>query len=362
MKFLIAVLFLFLSSCATKLGEKAFFNQAKFEDLNGWKNDNFKGVAKAFDSSCKYFSSKEASYKIIIGPDLVNYASDWHKVCKKFETNNYRINRKFIQDNFVPYRISSSKGDTGIFTGYYEPDIMVSHTKDHYYKHPIYKYPDDRVIGIPYHTRQEIDGGYIGGRGLEMFYAKDKVDLFFLHIQGSGIINFEDGKKMRISYAGNNGHPYKGIGRILMEKGHIRKNEMSAEAIKKWLRHNPEHADDVMHSNSSYVFFKMNENHEHAVGAIGVPLIPERAMAVDRRYIPMGYPLWLDSHLPEVLSNMRPYNYKRLFFAQDVGGAIKGVIRGDIFFGNGKQAEKLASYMYSRGYYYILVPYMAKAF
>ncbi|MBU2089727.1 MAG: MltA domain-containing protein, partial [Alphaproteobacteria bacterium] len=203
----------------------------------------------------------------------------------------------------------------------------------------------------PYESRQQIVGGALDSRRLEILWVDDPVDAFFLQIQGSGRVTLADGRVIRVGYAGQNGHPYVAIGRELIAKGELTRENVSMQSIRAWLAANPGRADEIMNSNPSYVFFRELPG-EGPVGAQGVALTPLRSLAVDRRFVPLGTPVWLDVDHPD---SGAP-RLRQLVVAQDVGGAIRGPVRGDLFWGHGKDAADKAGRMKSTGFYYLLLP------
>lgn len=203
----------------------------------------------------------------------------------------------------------------------------------------------------PFPPRAEIEAGALEGEGLEILWIDDPVDGFFLHIQGSGRVAMNDGRIVRLGYAGQNGHPYVAIGRELIERGAIPRERMSMQAIRAWLKNNPDDAPRLMASNPSFVFFRELKG-PGPIGAHGVPLTPGRSLAVDRSFIPLGVPVWLDTTDP--LSPETPL--RRLVVAQDTGGAIRGPVRGDLFWGFGADAAAKAGPMKQAGRYYLLLP------
>ena len=201
-----------------------------------------------------------------------------------------------------------------------------------------------------------IDRGALNGRGLELLWVDDAVDRFFLEIQGSGQVRLPDGGMVRVGYADQNGRPYRAIGKDLIEIGAVPREQMSMQAIRAWLEANPAEAPAMMARNPSVVFFSELKNLAAAdgpLGAQGVPLTPGRSLAVDRKFLPLGAPVWLDTTAPAP-GGERPL--RRLVIAQDTGGAIRGPVRGDLFWGAGPEAERLAGHMKSPGRLYLLLP------
>ena len=211
---------------------------------------------------------------------------------------------------------------------------------------------------MPYFKREEIESGIEQLKGFEIAWIEDPVDAFFLHIQGSGRILFDDGSSKRIGYAGSNGHKYYAIGRKLIANGQIPKHEMSMQSIRKWLKENPSNAQDLINENPSYIFFKWNNELDTTLGPIGaqgVSLTEGRSLAIDRRYFTFGLPIWIETKLPEV-NSIEKKDISRLVVAQDTGGAIRGIVRGDLFIGSGNKAGLIAGRMKETGRYWVLLP------
>ena len=345
---------LLLTGCAPKYEKfelsKANLKRSSFDDLEGFENDNIDTAFKTFAKGC---SKARKSLK---------------NICSKIK--NYKDGKTFFMENFTPYKIYSQEhSDEGLITGYYEPLLYGSPVKRDKYKYPIYKVPNDMVIVdlssvYPelkrYRLRGQLKGNilkpYPSRAELEkqnnlepICFVDDKIDLFFLQIQGSGKVKFEDGTIINIGYAGQNGRKYYSIGRKLIEMGEIRREDISLHSIKKWLKENPHKADDILNLNESYVFFR--ESKRGATGSLGVELVANRNLAVDRSFIPLGYPVFINTLNP---LTKKPIN--QLMVAADTGGAIKGEIRADFFWGNGKTAEDSAGNMKEKGKLYILIP------
>jgi membrane-bound lytic murein transglycosylase A len=271
------------------------------------------------------------------------------------------------------------KGQPALLTGYYEPVLQGSRTPDGPYQTPIYKRPPDLVNVVddtrrgalkagelthvrktesgtaPYFTRAEIDGGALKDKGLELLYFSDPVEVFFMQIQGSGRVKLTDGSTVRVHYDGKNGHPYSSIGRYLIEKAILRADRMSMAALAQWLRAEPERGKKIMWQNSSYVFFReIKDDVGSPLGAMRVPLTPERSLAIDPSYHALGTPIYLSVPTMKHVPKASPFN--RLMVGQDVGSAIRGAERGDIYFGSGEEAGKLAGGTGHRGRFFVLVP------
>lgn len=241
--------------------------------------------------------------------------------------------------------------DEALVTGYFEPAVAGARQPSAAYPVPIHRPPtaSSPLRRLP---RAAIEAGGLDGQGLELLWLADPVDAFFLHIQGSGQVRFPDGSTRRVGYAGDNGQPYRAIGRDLVEAGYIQRDEVSMQTIAAWLRAHPEAGVAMMQRNPRYIFFQMLDG-EGPVGAQGVVLEPEHSLAVDPEYIPYGLPVWVDVEHPEAGAGRR---LQRLTVAQDTGSAIKGPARADYFWGAGARAADLAGRMKSRGRLYVLLP------
>lgn len=350
--------------------------QMKFVDVPGWTAADHSLILPAFLKSCEALSKKPLDADM--GPDQrMGKISDWVDICadaKKIRPGNKVEVNFFFQSRFVPYLASNNQNTTGLFTGYYEPELEGRWGPEGKFTTPIYSRPNDlisanlgdyrdefkgkqiagRVQGnrlIPYNTRAEINNGAIKGRGLEILWVNDPVTLFFLHVQGSGRVRMADGSTVRVGYAGRNGRPYTSIGKELVKTGVMPLKDVTAPAIMDWLRANPEDGRRLMNKNESFVFFRVVDG-DGPLGAQGVPLTPGRSMAVDRKFIPYGVPIWLNTTDP--LDEKLPL--RRLMVAQDTGSAIKGPVRGDVFWGFGAEAAERAGVMKSRGQYYLILP------
>lgn len=329
--------------------------QSNFAALTGWENDHLNDALTSFVRSCQKLVTLPVDDTSPV-KKLGGSGKDWRAVCAKASAlqgkGDYAI-KTFFEQNFVPFHVHNNEMEEGLFTGYHEIDLEGSVTKTSHYTEPLYRLP--RVpYTKPFYSRKEINEGALAGKNLEMLYINDPVKVFFLHIQGSGRVRLEDGRIIRVGYAEQNGHPYVAIGRCLIERGVLDKKNVSARAIKAWLYSHPSQAKALMELNPSYVFFREIIG-EGPIGAEGVPLTPERSLAVDKRFIPYGLPVWLETSYPET-PTAKTAPLQKLFITQDTGGAIRGPVRGDVFFGNGDRAEMLAEYMKNKGRYTILLP------
>jgi membrane-bound lytic murein transglycosylase A len=265
--------------------------------------------------------------------------------------------RAFFEQWFQAFLVSNDGAATALFTGYYEPEVRGSRKPDRTYHEPVYRRPPDlgpTPRNSPYLTRAQIDGGALAKKRLEILYLADPVDAFFLHIQGAGRVRLPDGKIVRLNYDGQNGHPYVPIGRVLVDRGEMALEQVSMQSIRAWLVSHPKEARGLMHTNPSYVFFRELPDPGADVGppgTLGAPLTPLRSVAVDRNFLPLGAPVWIDTRDAASGEVMQ-----RLMLAQDIGGAIRGPTRADIFYGWSPDAEDRAGRMRAQGTIYLLLP------
>ncbi|HEX5079997.1 MAG TPA: MltA domain-containing protein [Geminicoccaceae bacterium] len=354
-----------------------------FADLDGWQLDDPGAALVAFRRSCASFAARPATERLASDPAIAPLAGTieaWRGACAAANGPAAPEQaRAFFEDWFQPYLVSDRDQAFGLFTGYYEPLLHGSRHHGGPYTVPLYRAPDDLVrvdLGrfkpdlagqtiagrldgsqlVPYYARAEIDAGALAGRDLELVWVDDPIDKFFLQVQGSGQVQLDDGTRMRVGYAGQNGHRYHAIGRDLVALGAMTIDEVSLQSIRDWLAAHPEQAGAIMARNDSYVFFRERPELDAAdgpIGAQGVPLTAGRSLAVDARYIPLGAPVWLETTAPWPEGDGP---LRRLMVAQDSGGAIRGPVRGDVFWGTGARAEAIAGRMRSEGRYVVLLP------
>jgi membrane-bound lytic murein transglycosylase A len=303
----------------------------------------------------------------------------WQPVCagaEQVDKHDSAAQRAFYEDRLTPYQVFNPDGsEQGMITGYYEPLLKGSRIKTERFAYPLYAAPEDmleidlgdaypelkgkrlrgRLQGkrvVPYYKRAEIDAGTASLKGRELFWVENAVELFFLQIQGSGRIELADGQQIKVGYAEQNGYPYVSIGKKLVEMGELKLEEASMQGIKAWGERNPAKLSALLELNPSYVFFRELPDHLSApLGALGVPLTNEYSIAVDPRAIPLGSPVFLATTQP---NSETPLN--RLMLAQDTGGAIKGAVRADFFWGFGESAAIQAGRMKQQGRMWVLFP------
>ena len=339
------------------------YTPSKWEVLPEWATLDLTPSWAALLQSCRVLKAKPQWQNICVGAEMVN-------------KNDSEAQRMFYQDKLTPYQVFNTDGsEQGVITGYYEPLLKGSRFKGERFRYPLYAAPDDmleidlgdaypqlkgqrlrgRLSGkrvVPYYKRAEIDAGTDGLKGRELFWVENAVELFFLQIQGSGRIELVDGRQIKVGYADQNGHPYVSIGKKLIEMGEMKLEDASMQGIKAWGEKNPQKLMALLELNPSYVFFReLPENISAPIGALGVPLTNEYSIAIDPRTIPLGAPVFLATTQP---NSSTPLN--RLMLAQDTGGAIRGQVRADFFWGFGEKAGMQAGRMKQQGRMWVLLP------
>lgn len=361
--------------------ETASLATAAFADLPGWEGDDPSAAVAAFRRSCAVFAKSPED--AAVGPQGIGgTAKDWQAACAAIPAAASGASaRNFLEQHFTPYSVTGTKGGEGLFTGYYEPELAGSRQRSAEYSVPLYRRPADLVMADlgefradlagnsiagrvvdgrlkPYSTRAEIDAGALAGQDLELLWVANPVDAFFLQVQGSGRIQLAGGGAARVGFAAHNGHGFVSVGRILVDEGKLTKDQATAQTVAQWLKDHPAEAPEIMARNPRFIFFREIEG-DGPVGAQGVVLTPERSMAVDGALLPLGAPFWIDTTWPAG-TGQAGQPLQRLMIAQDVGGAIKGAVRGDLFWGTGAQALEVAGRLKQPGRYFILLPKTVK--
>ncbi len=338
-----------------KGNEFGLLRKADWNSLNGFEQDNLSAAWGGLLQSCSVLKKQEV------------WRASCEALAQQSSPSNDKI-RTLLHEHLAPYQVTNPDGtDTGLITGYYEPWLKGSRSRSERYRYPLYAKPDDLLVidlgaaypefahrrlrgklngnkVTPYYSRGEIDVVQSPLAGNELLWVDDSVDLFFLQIQGSGFISLETGEGLHVGYADQNGQPYQSIGRILIDRGELTADQASMQGIKEWGRRNLDKLRDLLNSNPSYVFFReLPGGLSGPLGALGIPLAAERSLAVDPRYIPLGAPVFLSTTGPN--SN---HPLQRLMLAQDTGGAIKGAVRADFFWGAGLEAGRQAGAMKQR--------------
>ena len=348
-------------------------------DVPGWNDDDQLAAYQTFRTSCRSIVAQHDAT-----PDARALGTSLRDPCRgarATEISDGARARAFFETNFTPVQISRLGEDAGFVTGYYEPVVQGSRTQTDVYDVPVYRRPSNlfvkgfsqaspdlpnkgpvyRKIGrrklVPYYDRSEIEDGVIAGRGLEICWLKDQTDLLFAQIQGSARVRLEDGSTVRINYDSYNGYPYTAVGRVLIDRGIIPREEMSMQRIREWMEANPDGAKDVRRQNRSYIFFRevqLSEKDE-AIGAQGVQLTPGRSIAVDKSLHVYGTPFFIAGELP-IESDKAKTPFRRLMIAQDTGSAITGPARADLYFGAGPESGKIAGRLKNNMRFVMLVP------
>ena len=357
------------------------FEPRTFAELPGWDSDDHLAAWKAFLVSCKpVMDAVRSSAKSGAPPPLALLdACELALSVAKAGKPQTRVGAKaFFEQHFTPHSVSHSAAP-GLLTGYYEPLVKGSRTPGDGYDVPVYNRPPDLVNMVaesergakssqfthmrqtadglvPHLTRADIDQGALKGRNLELLYCKDPVDVFFMQVQGSARIELPSGEQIRITYDGKNGYPYTSIGKALIEQGELKPDNVSLQSLKEWLRADRKRAQPILWKNESYVFFRELKGAEagSAMGVLKIPLQVGRSLAVDTAYHAIGMPIYVSA--PELTHATKAGGFNRLMIAHDVGSAIKGPERGDLYFGSGDQAGRLAGVTKHPGRFFVLLP------
>jgi len=352
---------LMVGACTSRL--PGIGKPVEWSSLQNWASDNQSDVWEGFLRSCQKLTHEQ-----------------WQEVChlaaNSTELSDSEV-REFFESNFDVRPVYAEGGETqGLITGYYEPLLKGSWERSEEFRYPLYGIPKDllivdlggiypqlknmrlrgKLVGnkvVPYYDRAQLDNEQELLQGTEILWVNSRVDVFFLHIQGSGRVQLTDGSTAAVGYAEQNGHPYQSIGKVLIQMGELEKEEVTLFTIKNWLRSNPARLIEVLSKNPSYIFFELRDvQADGPIGSLNVALTPQRSIAVDRNVIPLGAPVWLQTTLPN--EQQSPFN--KLMLAQDTGGAIRGHVRADVFWGRGDEAEKMAGLMKQQGVLYVLLP------
>lgn len=355
-----------------------------WHDVPGWPEPHAEAALDPLRKSCDVLMRKPPS--AMLGPnDIGGRIADWRPVCTALEAipddAGASTAQAFFETWMTPVQIlSADDNPDGLFTGYYEPLLYGSWQRDARYQVPLLKRPDDlvtvdlgqfrpewkqqKITGrvenhtvVPYPDRAQIADGQIDVTRNSLLWVDDPIDAFFLEIQGSGQVELPDGQRIRVGYDAQNGHPYVPIGKVLMQMGSLPQGGVSMQSIRDWLQRHPDRQQEIFSYNPSVVFFRIIDG-PGPLGAQGVPLTPGRSLAVDRNLLPYGVPVWLVAEDPDQPGQ----TLERMMIAQDTGGAIKGAVRGDVFWGFGPDAARRAGVMKSKGQMWVLVPVTSKGF
>jgi len=350
-----------MSACTTR--PPGIGDPVDWSSLQNWTTDNQSDMWDGFLKSCQKLRQQQ-----------------WQGVCvlaKSSDDLSDAETREFFESHFEVRPVYAKGGTTeGLITGYYEPLLKGSWERSEEFRYPLYGVPEDLLIVdlgsiypqlknlrlrgklmgnkvVPYYDRGQLDDDQELLQGNEILWVNSLVDVFFLHVQGSGRIQLDDGSTVAVGYAGQNGHPYQSIGRVLVQMGELEKEDVTLFTIRDWLKSNPTRLNEVLARNPSYIFFALRDGEaDGPVGSLNVTLTPRRSIAVDRNVIPLGAPVWLQTTLP----NAQEVPFNQLMLAQDTGGAIKGHVRADVFWGRGDEAERMAGLMKQQGELFVLLP------
>jgi membrane-bound lytic murein transglycosylase A len=336
--------------------------EVAWSKLPGWETDHHAAAWPALRKNCEKLAARDAA---------------WENIClaaRTLESPDDASARRFFEANFRAHLMNAESGREGLITGYYEPVLNGSTTRNEQFRWPLYKRPDNlltidltslypelkgrpvrgRLEGnrvVPYYSRAEIGNGKNPLAGNELLWVDDPVELFILQVQGSGRVRLPDGSEIAVGYADQNGHPYRSLGGRLIEIGALKREDVTLTRVRDWLAAHPEETDALLNSNPSFIFFTQRDAAlDGPLGSLGVALTAERSVAVDPAYIRLGLPVWLDTSLPDGTP------LQRLTLAQDTGGAIKGAVRADLFLGQGTEAGRVAGEMKQHGQLYVLLP------
>jgi membrane-bound lytic murein transglycosylase A len=359
-----------------------------FDQLPGWSASQSAAALSAFVASCQriqYFPPDQALGGSGEAATLGGKAGLWGPACaaaRDVPPANEAAARSFFETRFQPYLVSQGLSDSAKITGYFEPEVAGSATREGPYQTPLLGLPSDLVtfnlgafdpdkagvtaVGrlqgnqlVPYYDRFQIENGALDPDTLAIGWVADPVDAYFLQIEGSGRLDLPDGSLERVTYAGKNGRPYVPIGRVMVQQKLLAPNDVTEQSIRAWLEAHPGRAASIMDQNPSYVFFKTAPQLADAAGppgALGVSLTPGRSIAIDRGFLPLGAPVWLDTTDPVTHAPLQ-----RMTVAQDLGSAITGPLRADLYFGSGNAAAIGAGAMDAAGRLYVLLPRPAES-
>jgi membrane-bound lytic murein transglycosylase A len=358
----------------------AQYEPVEWANLDGWAGDDHAAAFATFLDSCRALQGKRRPSQ-----EMMEITAALKELCVHAQAAvplDENGSRKFFEDNFRPLQISKLGETEGFLTGYYEPIIDGSRVPTGEFTAPLYRRPPNLVVSgarkfgdsfpskgvkvgrrvgrrkiVPYYTRGEIENGALDGWHLEICWVRSQIDVLFAQIQGSARIRLEDGSILRVNYDSYNGWPYTPVGRVLIDRGIMTKDEVSMQRIRDWMQANSDQAKAIEQENKSYVFFTITNlsNEDEAVGGQGVPLVPGRSIAIDRALHVYGTPFFIQADLP-IANDRAATKFRRLVVAQDTGSAIVGMARADIYFGAGDEAARIAGRIKNPGRFVMLLP------
>jgi membrane-bound lytic murein transglycosylase A len=354
------------------------FRAVSYDELPGWGGDAPGEALSAF-ARCARQAETRPYRTGSLGIRFEAFAEPFAEARRLMLPISESDARAFFERYFLPFRIRPETGGRGFVTGYYEPEAEASPVRTAHFTVPLYRRPPDLVdvdesnrpqgfdpsiafarrAGeglVAYHDREAIERGALEGLGLELCWLADRVDAFFIHVQGAARLTLPDGKRMRVTYAAKSGHPFTGIGRVLADMGEIPLEKVTMQSIRAWLGQNPQRLDEIFWRNRSFIFFRetpLGDAELGPVAAAKVQLQPGRSVAVDRFLHTFGTPFFI--HAPE-LRHVDGAPFRRLMIAQDTGSAITGTARGDLFIGTGREAGEIAGTIRHQADFYALLP------
>ena len=355
------------------------FRLLSFDELPGWMDDSGLPEALAAFSRSAHQAVLRPYRSGSLGVHFEAFAEAYAEARAISHPVGLHAARGFFERHFLPFRVEPDAGEHGLVTGYYEPEAKASLVRTDVFSVPLYRRPDDlvdvddqnRPAGldpylafarrdgdglVPYWDREAIERGALHGRGLELCWLADRVDAFFIHVQGAARLILPDGSYLRVTYAAKAGHRFTGIGRVLADLGEIPLEKVTMQSIRAWLARNPHRQDEILWKNRSFIFFRETPLGDPGLGPVAaakVQLHPARSVAVDRLLHTFGTPFFI--HAPE-LRHVDGGPFRRLMIAQDTGSAITGSARGDLFIGSGGQAGEIAGTIRHRAEFYALLP------
>jgi len=376
----LAACFALLASCTVAPPGGAVFTATDFSTLTGWTTEQHAPLVPVFLEECRTLAHLPPETYMGGSPaatPIGTHAGDWAAACTAAQSvpmGDDAAAKGFFEHWFTPYQVTGENGTNARFTGYFEPEIRGSLERGGIFQTPLYARPNDLIrakatngemlsghyVGSqfqPYDSRAQIDAGSLNGRAPVLMWLADPIDLFFLQIQGSGRVRLVDGQIRHVGYDGRNGQPYVPLGRVLVQQGALASDQVSMQSIRAWLVAHPDDARQTMEKNPNYVFFRVLDQQNDArgaPGALGVPLTPSRSLAVDRNFVPLSAPVWVETKVPLAGGQSGAWNH--LAFAQDLGAGIKGPTRADLYLGWGPEAERMAGNLHADGQIVVLLP------
>ncbi|GBQ68158.1 membrane-bound lytic murein transglycosylase [Ameyamaea chiangmaiensis NBRC 103196] len=369
-----------LGACSVVPPGGVAFRPTTYDSLPGWSGEPHASLLPMFLDECRTLGARPPESALGGASDTLPagaHVADWLPACaqaRSVPTGDEAAARAFFEQAFTPYVVAGDSGETATYTGYFEPEIRGATTQGGLFQTPLYGPPRDLVRAKatngqtlsghwvngafqPYDTRAQIDAGSLAGRAPVLLWLADPVDLFFLQIQGAGRVRLPDGTVRRVGYAARNGQAYVPIGRLLVEQGALSADQVSMSSIRAWLAAHPDQAQALMERNPNYVFFRIldeTSDARGAPGALGIALTPGRSVAVDKTYLPLAAPVWVETQI--TLPSGQAGQWSHLAFAQDLGSGINGPTRADLYLGWGETAEHEAGGLHAGGRLVVLLP------